>query len=117
MTGEKNLRAYLEGLTTSLRQARRRLSDIEGKQREPIAIVGLGLRLPGGAVDPESLGSFLERGIDAVAPIPASRWDADAIYDPVTAQDIAAQEAIPEASMEEVCSKLAAAAQELTNAA
>ncbi|KYF91428.1 hypothetical protein BE20_14720 [Sorangium cellulosum] len=37
MTGEKNLRAYLEGLTTSLRQARRRLSDIEGKQREPIA--------------------------------------------------------------------------------
>ncbi|WP_437608159.1 SDR family NAD(P)-dependent oxidoreductase [Sorangium sp. So ce834] len=82
MTGEKNLRAYLEGLTTSLRQARRRLSDIEGKQREPIAIVGLGLRLPGGAVDPESLGSFLERGVDAVAPIPASRWDADAIYDP-----------------------------------
>jgi acyl transferase domain-containing protein len=49
---------------------------------EPIAIVGLGLRLPGGVGDMDALFRLLEEGRDAVGPIPKERWDADAIYDP-----------------------------------
>ncbi|MDC3985913.1 type I polyketide synthase [Polyangium jinanense] len=49
---------------------------------EPIAIVGLALRLPGGADDADGLWRLLEGEIDAVGPIPASRWDAGAVYDP-----------------------------------
>ena len=49
---------------------------------EPLAIVGVALRLPGGIDDLDSLWSFLEQGRDAIEPIPRTRWDADAIYDP-----------------------------------
>ncbi|HEX8700828.1 MAG TPA: SDR family NAD(P)-dependent oxidoreductase [Myxococcaceae bacterium] len=41
---------------------------------EPIAIVGLGCRFPGGAKDPESYWRLLESGVDAVKEIPTSRW-------------------------------------------
>ena len=43
---------------------------------EPIAIVGIGLRFPGGAVDPRSYWDLLARGVDAITDIPADRWDA-----------------------------------------
>ncbi|WP_437597390.1 SDR family NAD(P)-dependent oxidoreductase [Sorangium sp. So ce590] len=49
---------------------------------EPIAIVGMGCRLPGGVESPEDFWRLLEQGIDAVRPIPADRWDAAAYYDP-----------------------------------
>ncbi|MDC0746351.1 type I polyketide synthase [Polyangium mundeleinium] len=49
---------------------------------EPIAIVGLALRMPGGADDADGLWRLLEGEACAVGPIPASRWDADAVYDP-----------------------------------
>ncbi|WP_437568146.1 SDR family NAD(P)-dependent oxidoreductase [Sorangium sp. So ce542] len=49
---------------------------------EPIAIVGMGCRLPGGVETPEQFWRLLEQRVDAVAPIPADRWDAAAYYDP-----------------------------------
>ncbi|WP_437320287.1 SDR family NAD(P)-dependent oxidoreductase [Sorangium sp. So ce385] len=52
------------------------------REREPIAIVGLGCRLPGGVADAEGFWRLLADGIDAVRPIPKERWDADAVYDP-----------------------------------
>lgn len=42
---------------------------------EPIAIIGMGCRFPGGANDPEQLWTLLANGIDAVTPVPATRWD------------------------------------------
>jgi len=52
---------------------------------EPIAIVGIGCRLPGGAISPERLWELLCKGVDAVGDIPAERWDPDRFYSP-TAQ-------------------------------
>ncbi|MBU8897886.1 type I polyketide synthase [Corallococcus sp. M34] len=49
---------------------------------EPIAIIGMGLRFPGGADTPESFWELLDQGRDAISTIPASRWDLDAYYDP-----------------------------------
>ena len=51
---------------------------------EPIAVVGMACRLPGGVRDPESYWRLLAEGQDAVACVPADRWDAEAIYDPDT---------------------------------
>lgn len=51
-----------------------------GARREPIAIVGIGCRLPGGIAGPNELWQFLCNGGDAIGDIPADRWDVDALY-------------------------------------
>ncbi|MBB4911532.1 type I polyketide synthase [Actinophytocola algeriensis] len=48
---------------------------------EPVAIVGLGCRLPGGISSPDGLWSALLSEVDAVGPVPAGRWDADEWFD------------------------------------
>ena len=42
---------------------------------EPIAIVGIGCRFPGGVADADSFWTLLRDGVDAVGPLPANRWD------------------------------------------
>jgi polyketide synthase 12 len=49
---------------------------------EPLAIIGVGLRMPGGIVDLRSLWKFLSDGREAVGPMPATRWNVDEFYDP-----------------------------------
>ncbi len=53
-----------------------------GAHREPIAIVGIGCRFPGGARNPETFWKLLSEGVDAVSEIPADRWDPRLYYDP-----------------------------------
>ncbi|HVH42842.1 MAG TPA: beta-ketoacyl synthase N-terminal-like domain-containing protein, partial [Labilithrix sp.] len=70
------LTEYLLGrLTPRVSTTGRRASD------EPIAIIGMSCRFPGGADDPESFWDLLQRGGDAIAPIPRERWDIEAFYD------------------------------------
>ncbi|OQS16292.1 hypothetical protein B0T36_05880 [Nocardia donostiensis] len=49
---------------------------------EPVAIIGIGCRLPGGATGPKQLWDLLEQGVDAISPTPADRWDVDHFYSP-----------------------------------
>ena len=49
---------------------------------EPVAVIGIGCRLPGNVSGPESFWKLLVDGRDAVGEVPADRWDADAFYDP-----------------------------------
>jgi acyl transferase domain-containing protein/acyl carrier protein/predicted O-methyltransferase YrrM len=59
-----------------------RLTAAEDGKREPIAIVGIGCRFPGGVTSPESFWTRLSDGFDAIREVPADRWDIDSLYDP-----------------------------------
>lgn len=50
--------------------------------QEPIAIIGIGCRYPGGAKNPQEYWELLKRGDDAVVEIPEDRWDKEYYYDP-----------------------------------
>lgn len=58
-----------------------KLEAMEYARKEPIAIVGMGCRFPGGANTPEAFWDLLQQGEDAVVEVPADRWDAAAHYD------------------------------------
>jgi acyl transferase domain-containing protein/acyl carrier protein len=66
----------------ALRKMRARIEELERSRNEPVAIVGLGCRFPGGAVDADSFWRVLDGGVDTVTEIPSDRFDAEALYDP-----------------------------------
>lgn len=70
-------RALLE-----IRELRARLEAVERGRSEPIAIIGMACRFPGGVRGPDALWRFLCEGRDAITEVPRERWDIDAIYDP-----------------------------------
>ncbi|MCL9683049.1 type I polyketide synthase [Legionella maioricensis] len=53
------------------------------QQMEPIAIIGMSCRFPGGINTPEQLWSFLQEGKEGIRQVPADRWNAELYYDPV----------------------------------
>ena len=57
-------------------------ASIPNIEREPIAIIGIGCRFPGGANDPQTYWSLLRDGIHAISEIPTSRMDVETYYDP-----------------------------------
>ncbi|MEO8900003.1 MAG: SDR family NAD(P)-dependent oxidoreductase [Polyangiaceae bacterium] len=66
----------------ALEETRAELKAIQDVAREPIAIIGMGCRIPGDGDDPASFWRILEQGIDAIGPLPSARWDVAALYHP-----------------------------------
>ncbi|MEL7050775.1 MAG: beta-ketoacyl synthase N-terminal-like domain-containing protein, partial [Cyanobacteria bacterium J06588_5] len=86
-TGERtsrtpsNYRDLLQEATLQIRKLRNQVDDLEQRQCEPIAIVGMSCRFPGGANTSEAYWELLRDGVDAVGDIPAQRWNVDDYYD------------------------------------
>ena len=49
---------------------------------DPIAVVGMGCRAPGGVDSPADLWALLRDGREVIREVPADRWDGDAWYSP-----------------------------------
>ena len=76
-----NYRDLLAEATVQIRKLRNQLDATRQRQTEPIAIVGMSCRFPGGANTPEAYWELLRDGIDAVEEIPGQRWNTDQYYD------------------------------------
>ncbi|HEY0508218.1 MAG TPA: SDR family NAD(P)-dependent oxidoreductase [Blastococcus sp.] len=78
MSDDAKLVDYLKWVTADLHQTRQRLREAEAGTLAPIAIVGMGCRLPGGVRSPEDLWDLLSDGRDVIAPVPTDRgWRVD----------------------------------------
>lgn len=71
----------LQRALLAVKELRARLEASERAKTEPIAVIGMGCRFPGGADSPDAFWRMLQDGTDAVTPVPADRWDVDALYD------------------------------------
>ena len=70
-------RAYL-----ALEKMESKLNALEYSRREPVAIVGMSCRFPGGADSPRLFWELLRGGVDAITEVPANRWSLEQFYDP-----------------------------------
>jgi acyl transferase domain-containing protein/acyl carrier protein len=66
----------------ALRKTKAKLQALEAEKTEPLAIIGMGCRLPGGANSPEAFWERLIAGTDLISEVPRNRWDIDSFYDP-----------------------------------
>jgi amino acid adenylation domain-containing protein len=60
----------------------RQLEAASQKRAEPIAVIGIGCRFPGGGDGPEAFWNLLREGRDAIREVPSDRWDSDRFFDP-----------------------------------
>ncbi len=83
MSEDEKALDYLKRVTVDLHEARLRLRELEERQREPIAIVGMGCRYPGPARSPQELWELLADGRDAIGAFPEDRgWDVGELLHP-----------------------------------
>ena len=71
----------LKKALVKLEEMQSKLKAIEQSKTEPIAIIGMGCRFPGGANNPETYWQLLRNGGDGITEIPSDRWDIEEYYD------------------------------------
>ena len=72
----------LQKALIALKNARSKLEKYEAQNHEPIAIIGMSCRFPGGASNPQKFWELLKNGVDAITEVPDERWSLDSYYHP-----------------------------------
>ena len=81
MSSDQGASSTVKRALAAIDTLKAKVDTLERERREPIAVVGIACRFPGGANDPEAFYRLLREGRDAITVVPGSRWDADAFYD------------------------------------
>ena len=81
-SSDKDYRALMTKALVELKTTKSKLRTLEQAKTEPIAIIGMSCRFPGGADNPDAFWQLLREGRDAIIEVPEERWDIDAYYDP-----------------------------------
>ncbi|TMC21995.1 MAG: polyketide synthase [Chloroflexi bacterium] len=79
--GKADYTSLLRGSLATIKQLKAELAQ-QKKVQEPIAIIGMGCRFPGGCHDPETFWQFLIDGGDGVIEFPRDRFNLEELYDP-----------------------------------
>ncbi|CAL9357783.1 Narbonolide_10-deoxymethynolide synthase PikA1, modules 1 and 2 [Streptomyces sp. enrichment culture] len=83
MADDGKLRDYLKRVLADARRSQQRVRELEAERSEPIAIVAMACRLPGGVPSPEELWNLVRRGHDGITPFPEDRgWDLAGLFHP-----------------------------------
>lgn len=81
-TNQRMMLDRLQQAYAALEKMEARLERSERARSEPLAVVGMACRFPGGASDPEALWRLLQSASDAIGEVPPDRWNHQALYDP-----------------------------------
>ncbi|MBF0202311.1 MAG: polyketide synthase, partial [Desulfamplus sp.] len=65
----------------AIRKLKQQINNIKAEQTQPIAVIGMGCRFPGGADTPRAYWDLLRQGRDAIVEVPKYRWDIDTCFD------------------------------------
>jgi len=78
---ESSRRELLSRALEEIRRLRKEVGQLRSRQVEPVAVIGVGCRFPGGADDVDQLWQLLRDGRDGLTETPAHRWDKRRLFD------------------------------------